>query len=295
MRQLIEILVSELERPREVSPQVVTHLIGTYGISREAVGPFLANELAKLEDYEVDLVLSPLFTPTLRDQAVFGESLGRNSIPPEKWPELVRQILTRPTHGQFVTEDGRMHSVLLQEVTVQRFVHRLRLEAEIPESLFKLICHLPPAADRPLLKAVARRAVWENAGRRDILIHYLTSSLAGFPQHLDDGPLGPREGGTPDADTYRLDDVLDLLKLVETYQPASETDLLEQIPHWQQVLTQEINEAANPKLFFNERVQEMHGGGRDQRRHDNNRVTARENEKAFLDRLRSVLTVGSAR
>jgi hypothetical protein len=44
-------------------------------------------------------------------------------------------------------------------VTLERYVHRLRLNATIPEPLFKLLHHLPPAADRPLLKAVARQAV----------------------------------------------------------------------------------------------------------------------------------------
>jgi len=107
--------------------------------------------------------------------------------------------------------------------------------------------------------------------RRHILVHYLTTTAGG--------------------DNYRLDDVLELLKLVETYQPADVKELLAQIPHWQQVLRQEINESGSPKPFFNERVQELHGGGRDQRRQDNSRTTAKENERAFLERLEKVLSV----
>jgi hypothetical protein len=121
-----------------------------------------------------------------------------------------------------------------------------------------------------LLKAVVRRAVWENDARCDIFVRYLTTIAGG--------------------ETYRLDDVVELLKLVETYQPANVTDLLAQIPHWQQVLRQEISGAAVPKPFFNERVQEMHGGGRDQRRQDNSRIIARESEQAFLERLRQTLS-----
>jgi PTS HPr component phosphorylation site len=165
--------------------------------------------------------------------------------------------------------DAKTHSVPLRDVTIERYVHRLCLEATIPEPLFKLLSHLPPAADRPLLKAVARRAVWENDARRNILVRYLMTAT--------------------DGDTYRLDDVVELLKLAETYQPTDVTDLLAHIPHWQQVLRQKINEAASPKPFFNERVQEIHGGGRDQRRQDDSRVSAKENERAFLDRLQKVL------
>jgi hypothetical protein len=57
-------------------------------------------------------------------------------------------------------------------------------------------------------------------------------------------------------------------------------------PHWQRGLRQEINVGAKP--FFNERVEE-HGGGRDQPR-----VTAKESELAFLERLQRVLTESTA-
>ena len=274
MPPLLEALAAELERPRNVTAQVVNHLVGTYGLTYDGIGEFLKTELPKLEDYEVDLLLSPVFTPTLRDQAVFAEFLGRDSIPSNEWPGLIEQLRTRPTRARFITSDGQTHSVPLRDVTLERFVHRLRLDAKIPEALFNLVNQLPPTADRPLLKAVARRAIWESENRRNIFVHYLTASAGGG--------------------TYRLDDVLELLKLVETYQPADLRDLLARIPYWQQVLRQEINDAASPKPFFNERVQEMHGGGRDQRRQDNSQVTAKEKESAFLERLRQVLATPAA-
>jgi len=267
--QILEALAAELERPRQVTAQVINHLAGSYGLTREAIGPFLSTELFRLEDYEIDLVLSPLFTPSLRDQAVFAELLGRDSVPKEQWPALIQQLVARPTRAQLVTEDGQTQSVTLRDVAIERFVNRLRLDATIPEPLFKLLADLPPAADRPLLKAIARRAIWENDARRQILVRYLTTAA---------------------GETYRLDDVVELLKLAEIYQPADVNDLVARIPHWLQVLRQEINEASSPKPFFNERVQEMHGGGRDQRRQDDLRVTGKESERAFLERLQQVLT-----
>jgi hypothetical protein len=267
---LLETLAAELERPRELTAQVVNHLAGTYGLTHEAIGTFLAAELVKLEDYEIDLILAPLFTPTLQDQAVFAELLGRDSIPTSHWPELIQQLVTRPTRAQFVTSDVQTYAVPLRDVTIERYVRRLRLDGVIPRAVFNLVNHLEPAADRPLLKAVARRAVWEDEARGCILVRYLSNTAGG--------------GG------YRLDEVRELLKLVETYQPADIEDLLAQIPHWQQVLRQEINEAASPKPFFNERVQELHGGGRDQRRLDNSRIAVKENEAALLARLQQALS-----
>jgi hypothetical protein len=266
---LLDILAAQLERPRELTSQVVSHLVGTYGLSREAIGEFMAAGLNPLEDYEMDLIFSPLFTPTLDDQAVFAELLGRDAVPQSHWPELVQQLVARPTRAQLITSHGHTHPVALREVTIERFVHRLRLDASISESLFKLINHLMPAADRPLLKAIARRAIWQNPARLQILIRYSTATAGG--------------------EDYLCADAVQLLRLVETYQPANLAELRALIPHWQQVLRQEIAEASGAKPFYNERVQDLHGGGRDQRRQDNARIKAKEEEIAFLKRLLTVL------
>ena len=109
-----------------------------------------------------------------------------------------------------------------------------------------------------------------------------------------DGAFG--EGGERESfkaiergERFASNDAVELLKLMETYEPADLNDLLARIPHWQQVLRQEINEGSGTRPFFNERVEELHGGGRDQRRRDNTRLTAKENERAFLERLQCVL------
>lgn len=253
-----------------VSAQVADHLIGTYGLNRDAVGSFLEADLPGLEDYEIDLILSPLFTPTLHDQAIMADFLGGDSVPISQWPQLVQQLVARPTSAQLVTEDQQTHPVPLREVTVERYVHRLRLDATIAEPLLKLLSQLPADVDRPLLKAIARRAIWQNESRQQILIRYLLNSSS--------------------AGSFVNNDAVELLKLMETYEPADLNDLLARIPHWQQVLRQEINAGTGTRPFFNERVEELHGGGRDQRRRDHSRLTAKENEQSFLTRLQHTLT-----
>ena len=269
MPTLVETLAAELERPRELPSQVVHHLTDTYGLNRDDVGPFLVNELSKLEDYEIDLALAPVFTPSLRDQAVFAEFLSQESVPAMEWPALIQNLFDRPTCAHVSTQDGQLHTVPLAKVTIERYVHRLRLDATIPEKLFRLIVENSPASDQPVLKAICRRAVWEEAARREIFVCFLTATTCDAP--------------------HRIEDAVQLLQLVEIYRPADIADLLRQIPHWQEVLRTEINEAASPKPFLNERVQEMHGGGRDQRRQEGQRITARESEQAFLGRLQRLL------
>lgn len=266
MPSLLELLAAELEKPRLLPPQVGKHLAGTYGVALDGIGEFLLNELPRLEDYELDLILSPAFTPTLDDQAVFAAHLGRDSVPQEQWPALVAALAARPTRAQLLAEDRLPVEVTLREVTIERYVHRLRLHGTIPEDLFERI-EAAPAADRALLKALARRAVWHTKARADVLAKFLANSPA----------------------ETRVTDAVALLQLVETYEPADGAELLSRLPHWQQVLRHEIGQGSGPKPFFNERVQDLHGGGRDQRRLEDGRNTIREQELVFLDRLRIAL------
>jgi hypothetical protein len=259
--ELIETLVLELERPRELSAQVAKHLSRTYDVELESIGEFLARDLPNLEDYEHDLILSPLFTPKLAEQAIFAEILNGTSVPRDEWPGLVQQLAARPTRAHLLTADGQMNLIVLREVTIERYVYRLRLDGTIPESLLRLL-------DQPILKAIARRSIWDSEARRGILELYLTST----------------------SGQYILADAIGLLELVENYKPSAVTDLVERIiPHLQEVLRHEINMSSGSKPFFSQRIHDEHGGDRDQRRRDDARIASRQNELAFLDRLQAIL------
>jgi hypothetical protein len=156
----------------------------------------------------------------------------------------------------------------LREVTVERYVHRLRLDGSIEESLFGLMETLP-SEDRPTLKAVSRRPVWENASRRDILVRYLTRA-------------GDRGG-------YQLADAVRLLDIAESYKPASVAALLALIPPWREGLKHEINTASAPRPFFAAQIQGEHGGDRDHRHSDEARVEAKRHELELLGRLQQIL------
>src|SRR5262249_14505042 len=133
----------------------------------------------------------------------------------------------------------------LREVTIERYVHRLRLEATIPAPLFNLLDQFQPITDRPMLKAIARRPVWENENVRNI-----------FESYLDAAGRSGR---------YQLADAIDLLDLVENRKPADLMDLRARLPRWQDALREQIDTASAPKPFFSRHAEVMHGGGRDQR------------------------------
>jgi hypothetical protein len=267
--RLIEALAVQLERPREVTVQVSNYLTGAYEVDRDALGAFFEERLPGLEDYEHDLILSPLFTPKLADQAIFANLLGREAVAREQWPSLIQQLAARPTGGRLVTSDGKAHTIPLRDVTMERYVYRLRLDGTIEPSLLDLLERVSPVADRPLLKAVARRVIWENSSRRSILTHYLTSAES-------------RKG-------YQLADAIHLLDIVESYKPADVAALVAMIPPWQEGLRQEIDTAGYPKPFFTPQTQGEHGGDRDQRSPDERRIEAKRNEMATLGRLLKML------
>jgi hypothetical protein len=266
--QLVEMIAAELERPRELSSRVLNYISGHHGVEEDAIGSFLVHEMHKLEDYEIDLILSPVFTPKLADQEVFADHLGVESIPRDRWPAFVQELVARPIQAQLVTVDGKHHSVTLRDVTIERYVYRLRLDATIPESLFRLFDGIPKT-DRPMAKAVARQVVWENDDVREILERYLKASI-------DDG-------------TYSLEDNVVLLNLVEGRKPANLADLLARLPGWQEALRHQIEVASGPKPFFNEDIRYLHGDDRDQRSQDNVRMSAKERELYFLSRLQQLL------
>jgi len=267
---LLEALAAELERPRELSPRVLNYIEGNYSVEHDAVGAFLTEELPKLEDYEIDLILSPVFTPKLADQAVFAELLGPDSVPRDEWPALVQQLAQRPTRAELMTLEGKAHPVRLREVTIERYVHRLRLEAKIPNAIFDLLERCTAMEDRPLLKAIARRTIWDDAGRRGILERFLMAAAA-------------------DRGNCTLDDTLDLLNLMENRKPSDVENLLADIPRWQADLRKQVEVASGGKPFFNEDVRLMHGGERDQRPQADSRASAKENELVFLGRLKEML------
>lgn len=265
MSDLLQRLAAELERPRQLRPQVVHHLIATYGVDRARVGEFLTERLPALEDFEFELVLAALFTPTLQDQAAVADLLGCEPVAREAWPELIRQLAARPTVAQLLCPEGQTLRVVLRPVVLERYVHRLRLDGAIAPALFDRIETRVPQPDRPLMKAIARRAVWAEPGRAEILARWLDAALL--------------------AEPFPIADALELLKLVETYEPTDLEALRALIPHWQEVLRQEIRDAAAPRPFLNERIEEMHGGARDQRRPDDSRAAAKHQELAMLERL----------
>ncbi|MBG90091.1 MAG: hypothetical protein CMO80_24780 [Verrucomicrobiales bacterium] len=132
-----------------------------------------------------------------------------------------------------------------------------------------MLNNLPPEPDRALLKAIARRSIFRNEGRREILFKFLLKTTS---EH-----------------SYSALETVDLMDLVEAYKPKDTADMLSRIPAWLEVLENEVTAASQPKPFFADRVRELHGGGRDQRRSDESLIDRKQRNINFLKRLLEIL------
>src|SRR5205823_1566368 len=112
---LVDSLALELERPRQLSSRVLNYILQTYGIEQDGLATFLAERVPDLEDDEIDLMFSSVFTPKLADQAIFAELLGRRSVPREQWPLAAVELVARPTQAH-LSDDVREYVVILREV-----------------------------------------------------------------------------------------------------------------------------------------------------------------------------------
>lgn len=269
MKAVMDRLVKELERPRELTAQTLRYLDSTYGVGREEAGALLEERLPLMDDAELDLALSAQFTPKLADQAVFASLLGADGVPVGELTGWVEQLHQRPTLGHLITPDGVSHEFRMRPVTLERYVLRLRLEATIPEVTFRLIRSLCPDTDQPVILAIARRAVWNTEGRRELLRRFLAGAYAGDP---------PSPG---DAEAF--------LAVMETSEPENLDDARTRLPAWEQVARTQWSGSDQPSPFFNERVQDLHGGGRDQRGPNEALRARKKAELEFLGRLRRIL------
>jgi hypothetical protein len=269
MQKFVDAIAGELEKNRLLLNQVVDHVSSRHETSRDELGVFLEERVEGLEEFEIDLLFSAQFTPTLVDQSAFSELLDEEQLEREKWAALVAALTGRPTVASLETEDGQRHSVQLTDVTIERFVTRLNLDSQIPDPLGKMLDNLPPETDRTLLKAIARRPVFRDEGRCELLFRFLLQ--------------------TTTEDSYSAPDAVDFMDLVEAYKPIDAADMLSRIPNWLEILENEVTAASQPKPFFADRVQELHGGGRDQRRADESLIDRKQRNIDFLKRLQIVL------
>ncbi len=176
----------KLAEPRPLTPQVLGHLLSQHEVASDQVTSWLRENLPQLEPYELDLLLSPLFTPGLEQRLCFEEVLGDSSLSEAEVDELLETTQQSDVKITLLHESEQIESPL-PEVVLERFVRMLHLESEVPR----------PALDRfGTMTAEARchlrDEVWKKRRNTELLPSLLTaverigSDFPGYVHFLTD-------------------------------------------------------------------------------------------------------------
>lgn len=192
-----------LTRPRSATQQVLEHLLAHHDVSSGEVALWLREELSTLESYEIDLLLSPLFTPEFRDRLEFEKVLGEASLEATEVDELASG-LARENLNMTLLAEGETVEAPLPEVLIERYVRLLYLDSKLPPE-----CTTTTGAQlSPEVRCHLRDKVWQFPRNRDLLPALLDAArevsgeLPGHVRFLTNFVRSHRPGSLEECRTF---------------------------------------------------------------------------------------------
>lgn len=177
--ELLQTICSELSAERTLTAQVLNWLSGHHDVTPDALGDYFKRvretttvEIDGVEDYEIDVAFSPLFTPRLRDRARYAKLLDRVTVKHDEMETLVESIMDKNLEARFRHHDETF-SMPLHEVLIRRYVRLLNLITPLSQNVKRVIEETVPENAQDIAKALARDPVWLPERRQEFLIAFL--------------------------------------------------------------------------------------------------------------------------
>jgi len=171
---ILELLRADLTAPKTLLKQVIQEINDRHGHSEAQLPEFFATVYTTLEEYQVDLLFSPQFTPAEHNRLRYIPFLNDKALSEQEIATIKSDLLSESLALSFITPDEGMDiSVPLHEVFIDRFVNLLKLDAPLPESAHDDIQALVPEASRSEINLIARDSIWQSGNRYDILKAFL--------------------------------------------------------------------------------------------------------------------------
>lgn len=174
--QISHLLEAELTREKPLSQQTIDHLNKTYNTDLDHLPDFFAMKLPLLEPYEVDLAFCFMFTPLLEEQTPFAGLLRDQALREEEIERLVKDLAAKKLVASY-RQDRNLFKMVLQEVSIQRYVSLLNLGHPISQEAVALIEKGLPAKEHARAFAILRSPVWQTEPRRNILLAFLNAFI----------------------------------------------------------------------------------------------------------------------
>jgi hypothetical protein len=136
LQALQTLLSTELTTVKPLSPQVVQQLADAHSLEESAFQAFLEGPLNALEPYEVDLLLSPQFTPKQEAQLAVHAQLGGQTLTGAQQQALEEALLAAQLTCQWQTAGlAEPLRCPLPPLMLPRVLRLLKLTLPLPQGL----------------------------------------------------------------------------------------------------------------------------------------------------------------
>ena len=232
----VEALASEtLTSPRVLTPQVLDSLIAHHEVTGDSVVGWLREELERLESYELDLLLSPLFTPDFDMRVRFEEVLEEGRLESDEVEGLIERLIFANLPLALLHEGERIDASL-PEVVIERFVRMLHLDAPVPGDALAAFGPLSPK-----VRCSLRDRAWKRRQSRELL-PYLLQAAHSIGEDFEDY-------------VYFLTD------FVRSHRPAARQDCLTFLDNLAEAYEADLRKhESGSRSFFNDELKASYAG-----------------------------------
>lgn len=173
--KLLELLRKELTRTRFLLQQDAMHIANRFGV-QDPLDGLCQDRLGELEEYEVEILISPLFTPNLEQREIYEAVLGDNGSDQDEMKEIMNALVAESTACP-VECGNSVRQLVVPEVVISRYLRLLHIDAPIPQKIADLLRKLTdPESHRRFRNrafSLARMPTWGGGKRRELLESYL--------------------------------------------------------------------------------------------------------------------------
>lgn len=251
LNDILGIVRAQLVRPRLLSVQEAGAFVDMLGVEDPLDG-LASEDFFRLEPFEIELLFSPLFTPTSQDVEACEPALPPAGMPDADVAKVVSSLAAEAL--RFPLSFGQREEMApVSEEVIERYVRLLHLNAGIHATLVPVLEQVVSGwmvaasrakkdgergaadADRWGLFSLVRSAVWQTDKRTSLLKSCLEAML--------------------ETSTVRLDKVRFLTDFVRSYRPVGEQALVNALFHLVEAYHQDQEHP-----IYNQQLEHYQGG-----------------------------------
>ena len=236
-QQVLDRLVETLTQPRPLTPQVSQYLLAHHEVLAGEIAEWMRKSIGSLESYELELLLSPLFTPDLDAHVQLEEALGKGVLAASEVEDIVGELAAKDLQVALLLDDDTVSASVPEEI-IERYVRLLHLAAPLPVDSFPRAAQL-----RPEVRWYLRDPTWQRRQSRELL-----PTLLGAAERV----------GSDFEDYIRF-----LTEFVRSHRPSNQQDCAQYLASLAQAHEDDLRKhETGARSFFNDELKATYAGTR---------------------------------